>query len=125
MSGYSASKTTGLFDSSPSDGTSNVDDKLLREFLGSDAYRIPKMREREKQDLLLKAKTKQFTDRFGKHRQGFSKPPEPPGFWMTEFPSTQENERFAEEALIIERAKIEERREEALRRGTWLFADEV
>ena len=126
MSGYSTSKTVALFDTSPPDGVStDFDEKLLREFLGSDAYRIPMMCEKEKQDLILKAKTKQFMDRFGKHRQTFSKPPEPPGFWMTEFPSTQENEQFAEEARVIERAKIEERREEALRGGTWLFADEV
>ena len=126
MSGYSATKKAGLYDSSPPEGVkTNVDDNLLEDFLGDDAYRLAKMGEKEKKDLLVKARTKQFTDRFGKHRQGFSKPPEPPGFWMTDFPSTQENEQFAEEAQVMERTKIEERREEAVRRGTWLFADEV
>ena len=125
MSGYSATNKAGLFDCSPTMGVEESDDRLLSEFLGGDAYRIPMMSAKEKKEMLVKARTKQFNDRFGKHRQTFSKPPEPPGFWMVDFPSTQENEQFAEEARAIERTKIEERREEAVRRGAWLFADEV
>ncbi|KAL9125501.1 MAG: hypothetical protein Q9217_005302 [Psora testacea] len=126
MSGYTAPKKAGLFDSSPPEGAEDAaNERLLRNYLDNDAYRLPRMSEQEKNDLLLKAKTKQFQDQFGKHRQGMSRGFEAPGFWDTDFPSTQENERLREEARLMESLKVEERWEEARRRGMWLFADEV
>ena len=126
ISGYNVPKKTGLFDCSPSEETEQtVDDCLLKEYLGGDVHKLRHMSEREKKDSLLKARTKQFQDEFGKHRQGMSRAFEPPGFWNTDFPSTQEDEQLKEEARTMERQKVEERWEEARRRGLWLFADEV
>ena len=126
MSGYVAPKQTGLFDSTPPDGADiTINEKVLRDYLGSDAYRIPQMSAKEKAEAMQEANKKHFVDTYGKHKQTFSKPPEIPGFWMTEFPSTQENEQLDEEIRVIERRKVEERRQEALRGGMWQFADEV
>ena len=126
MSGYTASKKSGLFDSSPLEGAEDTtEEQLLKDFLGGDAYRLGQLSDQERKALLVKAKTKHFQDQFGKHRQGMSRAYEPPGFWNADFPSTQENERLREEAGIMERQKVEERWEEAMRNGMWLFADEV
>ena len=48
----------------------------MLEYLGGDASRLGQMSEEEKAELLLKAKTKQFADQFGKHRQTFTRAPE-------------------------------------------------
>ena len=125
-SGYTAARKPNLFDSSPPDGAEDaIEERLLRDFLGGDAHRLSHMSEQEKKDTLLKARTKQFHDQFGKHRQGMSRAFEVPGFWNTDFPSTQENEQLREEARVMQRQKVEERLEEARRGGMWLFADEV
>lgn len=119
-------KTPGMFDSSPPDGSDKAaEEKLMLEYLGGDASRLGQMQEEEKAELLLKAKTKQFADQFGKHRQTFTRAPETAGYWNMDFPSTQENERDREENKVIERMKIEERWQEALRGGMWIFADEA
>ena len=119
-------KTPGMFDSSPPDGSDKAaEEKLMLEYLGGDASRLGQMQEEEKAELLLKAKTKQFADQFGKHRQTYTRAPETAGYWNMDFPSTQENERDREENKVIERMKIEERWQEALRGGMWIFADET
>ena len=119
-------KTPGMFDSSPPDGSDKAaEGKLMLEYLGGDASRLGQMQEEEKAELLLKAKTKQFADQFGKHRQTYTRAPETAGYWNMDFPSTQENERDREENKVIERMKIEERWQEALRGGMWIFADET
>ncbi|KAG8526309.1 uncharacterized protein KY384_000302 [Bacidia gigantensis] len=106
--------------------TSDNDDKLLKDYLGPSYQRtLSTITPAEKKELLHKARSQQWKDRFGKHRQTFSKAAEPPGFWDTDFPSTQENEELREQARLMERRKVEERREEALRGGLWVFADEV
>ena len=119
-------KTPGMFDSSPPEGSDKAaEEKVMLEYLGGDASRLGQMQEEEKAELLLKAKTKQFADQFGKHRQTFTRAPETAGYWNMDFPSTQENERDREENKVIERMKIEERWQEALRGGMWIFADEA
>ena len=79
----------------------------------------------------------EFKDRYGKHRQTFSRAVEPPGFWDADFPDTQREEELADMAGEVERRKVEERWREAMRGDVgvgggrngkgpmWLFADEV
>lgn len=114
-----------MLDSSPPDVSDKAaEEALMRDYLGGDANRLGQMQEEEKAELLLKAKTKQFADQFGKHRQTFTRAPETAGYWNMDFPSTQEMERDRQENKVIERLKIEERWQEALRGGMWIFADE-
>ena len=126
-SNWGMPKAPGMFDSSPPDGSDKAaeEERLMREYVGGDASRLGQMQEEEKAELLLKAKTKQFADQFGRHRQTFTRAPETAGYWNMDFPSTQENERDREENKVIERLKIEERWQEALRGGMWIFADEA
>lgn len=125
-SNWAMPKAAGIFDSSPPDGSNKAaEEKLMKDYLGGDVSRLDKMQQEEKAELLLKAKTKQFADQFGKHRQTYTRAPETAGYWNMDFPSTQENERDREENQVIERLKIEERWQEALRGGMWIFADEI
>ncbi|KAF2491581.1 SAE2-domain-containing protein [Lophium mytilinum] len=114
----------GLFD-----GDDEVDDetRLLKDYMG-DAYsavRISRMSTDEKEELLLQARTRLLADRHGRHKQAYERQSTPPGFWRTDFPSTQETEKDREEARKLDRAKVEERWRDAMRDGgRWIFRDE-
>ena len=105
------------------EGEDNV--KLLEDYLGDEAYRLIGMTSEDKQKLWLDAKTRDLANKFGRHRQRYTRMQSPPGFWDPDFPSTQEVERRREEGQKLERGIIEERWREALRGGgRWLFRDE-
>ncbi|KAI1133389.1 DNA repair protein endonuclease SAE2/CtIP C-terminus-domain-containing protein [Nemania abortiva] len=98
---------------------------LLESYLGDDCHRLSTMSEAERETLWLEAKTKELADAHGKHRHRYPRMTTPPGFWRSDFPSTQEGEEYNEEAAELERKAIEERYREAMRPGgLWIFRDE-
>jgi len=102
-----------------------ADMQLLERFLGDESYRLFTMTKEEKDELWLKAKTQEIADRSGKHRHRFTRMRSPPGFWRTDFPSTQEIAEEKEEALRRAREAIQERYREAMKpEGRWKFRDE-
>jgi hypothetical protein len=102
-----------------------ADIKLLEDHLGDLAYKLGSMTRQEKEELWLEAKTRELANKHGKHRHRFSRRQSPPGFWNTDFPTTQENQNDKEEAEKREKRMIEERWRDALRGGgKWLFRDE-
>lgn len=109
----------------PSVTTRAEDIRLLEDYLGHDAYKLGSMTRDEKEETWLLAKTWELASKFGRHRQRYSRMPSPPGFWMVEFPSTQERAEERRQAEEIQRALVNERYREAMRPGgRWLFRDE-
>lgn len=106
--------------------TSRAEDiKLLETYLGDEAWRLGTMSPGEKEETWLLAKTWELANKFGKHRQRYSRMPTPPGFWNVDFPSTQERAEEKRQALDIRAALVRERYREAMRsNGAWLFRDE-
>lgn len=101
------------------------DTRLLEEYLGASRGELATMTKEDREEMLLQARTKQFADKHGRHRQAYERRRTPPGFWRTDMPTTQEMEADREEANRIERTKVEERYREAIRPGgRWIFADE-
>ena len=110
----------------PGESQDDADRRLVQDFLGDNHRKLLKtMSPSERSDLLLEAKVKEFANRFGCHRQAFSRAREPPGFWEVDFPTTQEEADNRAMADVLEREKVRERYWEASRSGgKWLFADE-
>lgn len=106
--------------------TSRIEDiKLLETYLGDEAWRLGTMLPDEKEETWLLAKTRELANKFGKHRQRYSRMPTPPGFWSVDFPSTQERAEERRQADEIRAALTRERYREAMRsNGAWLFRDE-
>ena len=106
-------------------GLDEEDRRLLDEFLGDGKESLMTMPKEELRELLVDARTRQLADLFGKHRHAHERARSPPGFWRTDMPTTQENERYKEHAKELERIKVVERYREALKPGgRWIFADE-
>ncbi|KAI0597297.1 DNA repair protein endonuclease SAE2/CtIP C-terminus-domain-containing protein [Biscogniauxia sp. FL1348] len=98
---------------------------LLESYLGDECYKLSTMSDSEKEQLWIKAKMIELANLHGKHRHRYQRMTTPPGFWRTDFPSTQEGEQDRREAAKLEQDMIEERYREALRPGgRWLFRDE-
>ncbi|KAI1090002.1 SAE2-domain-containing protein [Rostrohypoxylon terebratum] len=98
---------------------------LLEKYLGDDAWKLATMTKREKEDLWVEAKTQELANEQGKHRHRFHRAASPAGYWRTDFPSTQEEQRDKEESAKMTRKIVEERYREAMRPGgRWLFRDE-
>ena len=109
----------------PGESEDQADWRLMQEFLGDNHRQLRNMSKKEKSDLLIEAKVKEFADRYGCHRQAFSRAREAPGFWDIDFPTTQEEAEDRAAADIMEREKVQERYWEACRpNGKWMFADE-
>lgn len=106
--------------------TSRAEDiKLLETYLGDEAWRLGTMSPGEKEEAWLLAKTWELANKFGKHRQRYSRMPTPPGFWNVDFPSTQERAEERRQAQDIRAALVLQRYREAMRpNGAWLFRDE-
>lgn len=102
-----------------------ADEALLDEFMGDNAYKIQNMSKAERNEMLLQAKTRDFANKYGKHRHAFERPSSPPGFWRAEFPTTQEEIEDKARARDKERNAVEERYREAMRKGgRYIFRDE-
>lgn len=103
-----------------------ADQRILEDSVGDDKRRLRKMSVEERMEMLWQAKTKEFADLHGKHRQAYTRARSPPGFWNVGMPSTQEEEENREASRLIEKEKLEGRYVEALRGGgRYVFADEV
>jgi peroxin-16 len=99
--------------------------RILDKYLGNNKKVLKTISDKELQELLLTAGTRQLADQFGKHKYIHGRPRSPPGFWRTDMPSTQEAERDRQEARKVERDKVMERYTEAMTPGgLWKFADE-
>ncbi|KJZ76847.1 hypothetical protein HIM_03724 [Hirsutella minnesotensis 3608] len=99
--------------------------KLLEGYLGDFAYKLASMSKQEKAELWVEAKTQELANKYGRHRQRFSRMQSPPGFWNADFPDTQELQKERIEAEKRERQGVAERYREATRpNGRWLFRDE-
>ncbi|OIW23481.1 SAE2-domain-containing protein [Coniochaeta ligniaria NRRL 30616] len=102
-----------------------ADIALLEDYLGDQVYKLGSMTRQEKEELWLEAKTRELANKHGKHRHRFARRQSPPGFWNTDFPSTQDNEQDRAEGEKREKRMVEERYREAMRNGgRWLFRDE-
>lgn len=102
------------------------DQQILEDYLGDDARRrLHKISEDQRAELLLQAKIELFADEYGRHRERYGRGPTPPGFWRTDFPSTQEEEEDRRQAWVMERTKVDEMYKEAMRPdGRYKFRDE-
>lgn len=102
-----------------------ADEQLLEDFLGDNAYKLQNMSEAEKAELLLKAKTRDLANHYGKHRHAYERRKSPPGFWDTDFPTTQEHMVTKAQEKQYERDIVAKRYEEAMRPGgAYMFRDE-
>ena len=109
----------------PGESESQADWRLMQDYLGDFRDRLGSMSAKKRADLLVEAKVKEFADRYGCHRQAFSRAREPPGLWQVDFPTTQEAAENRAAADVMEREKVQERYWEATRpNGKWMFADE-
>ena len=109
----------------PGESEDDADRRLMQDFLGDNRRQLRSMSAKKKSDLLTEAKVKEFANRYGCHRQSFSRAREAPGIWEVDFPTTQEDVRDRAAADVIEREKVQERYWEAMRpKGKWIFADE-
>ena len=120
---FVAPTTSRLFGSSPLD-TEAAEQQLLEEYLGDGKQRLKRMKTDEKNEALKRAREKSFADMYGKHRQLHNRAVSPPGYWETDFPSTQQEAENREAAKAIDKVRIKERYNEAMRGGMWKFADE-
>ena len=109
----------------PGESENEADWRLMQDYLGDNRRQLRNMSTEERSDLLTEAKVKEFANRFGCHRQAFSRAREAPGLWNVDFPTTQEEAENRVAADLMEREKVQERYWEATRRGgKWMFADE-
>lgn len=98
---------------------------LLESWLGDDAYKLANMSTPDKEALWEEAKTAELAKRCGRVKHRYQRQRTPPGAWRTDFPSTQEEEEYKEQARKLDRQYIAERYREAMRPGgAWLFRDE-
>ena len=103
-----------------------TDDEILLDFLGpGSGARIAGLTNLAKKNLLAEAKVKRVAQSFGKSRADYDHGRDPPGFWSTDMPGTQEDEENKEKARKMEREEVKRRQEDAVRgQGKWIFADE-
>jgi hypothetical protein len=104
------------------------DDALLNEYF-NDARKVKQLKQKgkeaERRAALVKAKARKLANETGRHRHAYERRRTPPGFWRTDFPSTQEVAEDRREARDHERALVRKRYEEAVRGGgAWVFRDE-
>ncbi|KAF4627866.1 hypothetical protein G7Y89_g10285 [Cudoniella acicularis] len=102
-----------------------ADERLLEDFLGGNSYKLQNMSKNEKWEVLLQAKTRDLANKYGKHRHAYERRKSPPGFWDTDFPTTQEEIVEREKTKAYVRELVTKRYEEAMRPGgAYIFRDE-
>jgi hypothetical protein len=102
-----------------------ADEILLDNFMGDNAYKLRNMSKAEKEELLLQAKTRDIANKYGRHRHAYERRTSPPGFWRTDFPTTQEEIEDREKAKEKAREEVAKRYKEAMRPGgAFIFRDE-
>ncbi|KAK5936997.1 hypothetical protein PMZ80_010746 [Knufia obscura] len=102
------------------------DDEILLDYLGPGSEaRVAALTELAKKNLLAEAKLRRTAQSFAKVRADYDREKDPPGFWSTDMPGTQEDEENKEKARKMEREEVKRRYEDAVRgQGRWIFADE-
>lgn len=99
--------------------------RLMEQFLGDECYKLASMTRLEKESVWVDARTWETSNKYGRCRHRFPRPPTPEQYWSTDFPSTQDRERDKAEGERTERLMVEQRYREAMRKGgRWLFRDE-
>lgn len=102
-----------------------TDQELLGSYLGDDCHILASMNQVEKDELWLKAKMWELSNKYSKHRHRYERARSPPGFWNTDFPSTAEIQQEKAEAERRENDIVQNRYREAMRPGgRWIFLDE-
>jgi hypothetical protein len=107
--------------------SSSQEEKLLEDYLGDayDTMQLTQMSSDERNELIVQARTRELANKHGKHRHAYERHNTPPGFWDVGWPSTQEQQKYAEQAKELEKRMIAERRQEAMRKGgRYMFRDE-
>lgn len=106
-----------------------TDHELLMDLLGAGSEpRIASLTAVARQNLVLEARTKLIANDFRLSKQVAttnSEGDDPPGFWSTEMPSTQEAEENKLASRRKEREEVKRRYDDAMNgEGRWIFADE-
>jgi hypothetical protein len=101
-----------------------ADEKILKEFLGDNSYKLRNMTEAERYETLMQALTRDMSNKMGKHRHAYERRQSPPGYWRSDFPNTQERTEDRAKAAELEREQLAHRYEEAMRGGAYIFRDE-
>lgn len=106
--------------------TGKTDAEALEAFLGDDwRNHIGSYSAEKRKEIVTQAHVFVFANQHGKHKTAFERRSTPPGFWDTDFPTTQQIEDNRKQAIEMEKKQIEERWREAMRSGgRWLFRDE-
>ena len=103
-----------------------TDNEALEAYLGPHfaTYMASKTPD-ERKELLIKARTYGLASEYGKHRQAFKRRTTPPGFWRSDFPTTQEEEEDRKKTHELARQEVYDRwREAMVSGGRWKFRDE-
>lgn len=103
-----------------------TDNEALEAYLGPNYanYMAPKTPD-ERKEMLIKARTYALASEYGKHRQAFKRRTTPPGFWRSDFPTTQEEEEDRRKSHELARQEVYDRWREAMAPGgRWKFRDE-
>lgn len=103
-----------------------TDAQALLSFLGPNwEDLLGNYRAAQRKDIVAQAHVHCFTTQHGKQRQAFERRKSPPGFWDTDFPTTQEAAQNRAKAREMEREQVAERWRDAMRGdGRWIFRDE-
>ena len=107
-------------------GSGKSDAEILEQHFGPNWEQIMGAYGKERRNALLQeARTAAFANQYGKHRNAFERRSTPPGFWRTDFPTTQEAAEDREQADAMARQQVDVRYREAMREnGRWMFRDE-
>ncbi|KAJ1326735.1 DNA repair [Microdochium nivale] len=98
---------------------------LIENWLGDNAHKLAEMSAADKERIWEDAKTEELARTCGRVKHRFQRQRTPPGAWRTDFPSTQEEEAYREEARRKDQDTVNERYREAMRPGgVWMFRDE-
>ncbi|KAL2071891.1 hypothetical protein VTL71DRAFT_13126 [Oculimacula yallundae] len=101
------------------------DESLLEDYLGAEAGRIKNMSIDEREEILIRAKTREVANKSGKHRHAYERETSPSGFWRADFPTTQEELEDREKERQKDREMVENRYRHAMRPGgAYIFRDE-
>lgn len=124
IGGYTSPRKIRLSDPSAEDDAEE-DDSLLEDYLGDNKSHLKGMPARERQELLLQARTEQFANVHAKHRYVHRRAQSPPGYWDTDMPSTIKQKEYRAAATAYEMEKTAEMYKEAMRPdGLYKFRDE-
>lgn len=106
--------------------TGKTDAEALEAFLGKDWQdHMSGYSPEKRKEIVTQAHVFILANQHGKHKAAFERRSTPPGFWDTDFPTTQQVNDNRSKVEEMERQQVEGRWREAMREGgRWLFRDE-